>query len=318
MPARLRLVSSQATQATWSLVLDDRARGASLLIDGRDRAEGCDRAGRQIRCELRGMFPGGHTVELRLPGAILRRSVVIGRSWPERPVLVRVRSIDDAKEAAEAGADAVVGDESLGVEALQDIAEVVHAKSARLFVDGRPELVETAGADGVLGRAIPPELLRRFPEARTVAVDAAGTQLLARLVESGPLGDSTQLQRTAGIVEAHGLLAGALALLAPRGAIVDRASFPLIGARKRHAALRGGTGTFLTTEPTRVGFTLSKSGDDVTVLVNAHAEPWSVRPSAPSEPLDLLGSTINGGEVTVRPRDVALLVRAPAPDHTRY
>ena len=38
-----------------------------------------------IRCELRGLWPGGHTLEVRLPNAVLKRSVLIGKPWPERP-----------------------------------------------------------------------------------------------------------------------------------------------------------------------------------------------------------------------------------------
>src|SRR5262245_45454552 len=83
---RLRLVSSEPTGAAWSFVIEDRGGGAELLIDGRPRTIGCMRAGVTIRCELRGMFPGGHTVEVRLAGAVLRRSVVLGSPWPARPV----------------------------------------------------------------------------------------------------------------------------------------------------------------------------------------------------------------------------------------
>ena len=148
--ARLRYVSSQATEASWSFVVDDHARSAELLVDGRERPD-CDRAGLTVRCELRGLFPGGHTVELRLPGAVLRRSVVVGRSWPERPVLVRVRSPDEAKEASEAGADGVIADPATALTDLQEIAEAAHVRSARLFVVGDAGAIETAGADGVVG-----------------------------------------------------------------------------------------------------------------------------------------------------------------------
>ena len=215
-------------------MVDDHARSAELLVDGRERPD-CNRAGLTVRCELRGLFPGGHTVELRLPGAVLRRSVVVGRSWPERPVLVRVRSADEAKEASEAGADGVIADPATALSELQDIAEAAaHARSARLFVVGDAGAIETAGADGVVGGAIPPELRLRFPEARVLGLDAAGTVALEKLAASASAEDSGKLDQAVGVVEGKGLIAGTLALLAPRGAIVDKSVFPLLGARKRH------------------------------------------------------------------------------------
>ncbi|HUS66411.1 MAG TPA: hypothetical protein VMZ28_17865 [Kofleriaceae bacterium] len=318
MPARLRFVSSQATHASWSFVVDDRARGAQMLIDGRFRYTGCDRAGRNLRCELRGMFPGGHTVELRLPGAVLRRSVVIGREWPTRPALVRVGSPDEAKAAAKAGADGVIAENSLGPETLGEIAEAVHAESARLFVSGDATAIETAGADGVIDAALPADMKRRFPEAQALAIDAAASKLLLQVDKGTPLPAPAPIHAAAGLVEGRGLYAGALALLGPAGAVVDKSAFPMLGARKRHAALRAGAATLLTALPTRVAFTVSKGGDHVTVLVNADAEPWPVRPAQPANPLDLLGGQVHDGEATVAPNDVALLVSSPQPDRTRF
>src|SRR5258708_34264379 len=105
--ARLRFVSSYATQASWSLVVDDRARAAASWIDGRPRSDDCRRVRTQIRGELRGLWPGGHTVELRTAGALLRRSVLVGRPWPAKLALVRVRNEDEAEAAAKAGADGI-------------------------------------------------------------------------------------------------------------------------------------------------------------------------------------------------------------------
>src|SRR6185503_10483361 len=133
-PTRLRYLSSVATQASWSFVIDDRARAAELLVDGRTRLHDCDRAGRTLRCELRGLFPGGHTVEVRLPGAVLERSVVIGKPWPVRPALVRVRSADEAGAAAAAGADGVIADGALDPAELGEIADAAHARGARFLV----------------------------------------------------------------------------------------------------------------------------------------------------------------------------------------
>lgn len=318
--ARLRFVSSQATQASWSFVVDDHGRGAQLLIDGRFRYTGCDRAGRTQRCELRGLFPGGHTVEARLPGAVLRRSVVLGRPWPARPVLVRVQSADDAKAAAQAGADAVVAHVGLGLAGLQDVAEAAHGRSARLIVEGEgaAEAVETAAADGVLGQPLPDAIKRRFPEAMVLSVDAAASRRVAHVPPGGPLPDAGALVAATGLVEARGLLGGALALLGPRGAIVDAAAFPLLGARKRHAALRGGEAQLVEAGPERLGFTLSKGGDHVTVLVNAGPAPWPVKTPQPAHPLDLLGGRVDGDTALVAPGDVALLIQSPQPDRTRF
>lgn len=162
--ARLRFVSSVATQASWSFVVDDRARGASLLVDGRPRTDGCDRVRSQLRCELRGLWPGGHTVELRLPGAVLRRSVLVGRPWPAKLALVRVRSVDDVEAAARAGADGVI----LAGGDWKELVDAAHKGGMRALVVGAAAPLEWAGADGVLDGAIPPALRARFPEARTL------------------------------------------------------------------------------------------------------------------------------------------------------
>jgi len=314
--ARLRFVRSQATLASWSFAVDDHARGATLLIDGRPRALGCDRAGRELRCELRGLFPGGHTVELRLPGAVLRRSVVIGRPWPARPALVRVRHLEEARAAAEAGADAVIAEAQLGIEALQEIAELVHAKSVRLIVTGDPLLIARAGADGVLDAPLPPELARQFPESLALGRDATASALAAGW-KPGALPDPRRLGAATGLIEAPGLVGGALALLSPRGAIVTREAFPLLAPRKRHLALRAGAHAITTAEAARIGYTLTR-GEVIAVLVNATPEPWLLKPEVPGVPLDLLGGHVKDDQVTVAPNDVALLITSPQPDKTRF
>jgi hypothetical protein len=320
MPARLRWVSSQATQASWSFVVDDRARGAELLVDGRERQYDCNRAGRTLRCELRGLFPGGHTIELRLPGAILRRSVVVGRDWPQWPALVRVHSPEDARDAAQAGADGVVADAALGVENLQDIAEAAHAHSARLLIQGGPaSLLEVAGADGLIGVAVPPDVKSRFPEAMQLAVDEAASQAIGDGAPAVPPPAALdRLRGASGLVEAHGLAGAALAHLAPHGAILDRTSFPLLAARKRHHALRGATVEPFGAEPGRVGILLRAKGDEVMLVVNGSNDVWALTPAAPTDPIDLLGSHVEHGAVLVKPGDVGLLVRSPAPDRTRF
>lgn len=160
----MRFVSSYATQASWSLVVDDRARGAEIWIDGRPRVDACDRIRTQVRCELRGLFPGGHTFELRTAGAVLRRSVLVGAPWREKLALVRVRNEDEAEAAAKAGADGVIivgGD-------WKPIVDAAHKAGVRALVVGDAGAIEWASADGVVGGAIPPPLHARFPEARAI------------------------------------------------------------------------------------------------------------------------------------------------------
>jgi hypothetical protein len=162
--SRLRFVSSVATQASWSLVVDDRARGAEIWIDGRLRADACDHVRSQIRCELRGLFPGGHVFELRTAGAVLRRSVLIGSPWRDKMALVRVRNEDEAEAAAKAGADGVIivgGD-------WKPIVDVAHKAGVRALAVGNAGAIEWAGADGVVGGEIPKALQDRFPEARAL------------------------------------------------------------------------------------------------------------------------------------------------------
>jgi hypothetical protein len=181
--ARLRFVSSYATQASWSLVVDDRARAAQIWIDGRMRDDACNRVRTQVRCELRGLWPGGHTVELRTAGAVLRRSVLIGRPWRDKLALVRVRNEDEAEAAAKAGADGVIivgGD-------WKPIVDVAHKNGARALAVGDAGAIEWAGADGVVGGTIPPALHDRFPEARALPwpPEASSSDEARTLLERG-------------------------------------------------------------------------------------------------------------------------------------
>ena len=338
---RLRFVASQATQASWSFRVDDHARGGELLVDGRPRDEGCARAGRELRCELRGLFPGGHVVELRLPGALLRRSVLIGKPWPERPVLVRAASPEEAAQAVDAGADGVILDarNSPSAADLSELVDVVHAHSARAVVAGDPRSIESAGADALLGDPVPPELTARFPEARTLVVDGAASHALDGAVAPPPDGaaghppdgaathpsdgaaphpldghDLDALLGASGLVEARGLSSAALALAAPHGAIVERAAFPLLSARKRHASLRTGAAKAFAVEPGRVGVKLEQGRDEALVLVNAADAPWSLHPPALVAPQSLVGAPASGdGALTVAAHDVSVLLGAPPP-----
>jgi hypothetical protein len=181
--ARLRFVSSYATQASWSLVVDDRARAAEIWIDGRPRLDACNRVRTQIRCELRGLWPGGHTVELRTAGALLRRSVLIGRPWPPKLALVRVRNEDEAEAAAKAGADGVI----VGAGDWKRIVDAAHKAGVRALVVGDAAAIEWAGADGVLDGEIPKSLRDRFPEARvlTTPPEARDADEAHKLLENG-------------------------------------------------------------------------------------------------------------------------------------
>jgi hypothetical protein len=181
--SRLRFVSSYATQASWSLVVDDRARGAEIWIDGRPRIDACDRIRTQVRCELRGLFPGGHTFELRTAGAVLRRSVLVGAPWRDKLALVRVRNEDEAEAAAKAGADGVIivgGD-------WKPIVDAAHKAGVRALVVGDAGALEWASADGVVGGAIPPALHARFPEARAIdwPAEAKSSDEARTLLERG-------------------------------------------------------------------------------------------------------------------------------------
>jgi hypothetical protein len=313
---RLRWVSSQATQASWSFVVDDRARGAEVLVDGRFRGDGCNRAGRQIRCELRGLFPGGHSVEVRLPAAILRRTVLVGRPWAARPAFVRVRDADEAVAAAKAGADGVVV-EGAALEP-HEIVEAAHKHGTRALARS-VELVELGGADGVLGVALPPDVQRRFPEARAYFVDENASRAVAKFAGGGEAAELKEaLASAAELTAGTGLVAGATALTAEKGALLDKASLGILDGRKRHASLREGKPQDLRTEGARYGVTFVAGSDATTLLINASKEPWRVEPSLPVSPIDLLGGRLQEGKIDVSPNDVALLVRLPEKDKSRY
>jgi hypothetical protein len=313
---RLRFVSSQATLASWSFVIDDRARGAELLIDGRYRADGCNRAGRQLRCELRGMFPGGHTVEVRLPAAVLKRSVLVGKPWPARPAFVTVRDAEEAISAAKAGADGVIIDEKT-LEP-QEVVDAAHKHNTRALVHD-PALIELAAADGLVGVTASPEIQRRFPQVRSFVIDETVTQAVAAFTAGG---DATALKETlaraTGIARGVGLVAAAAALTSEKGAIVDKSALGILDGRKRHKSLREGKLQDLKLDGPRYGVTFVAGSDATTLLINAGSEPWRVEPSLPVSPIDLLGATLDGAAISVAPHDVALLVRLPEKDKTRY
>jgi hypothetical protein len=319
-PLRLRWVASRPAAASWSFVIDDRGQSAELLVDDRPRQVGCWRAGREQHCELRGLMPGGHTVEARVAGAYLKRSVVVGRPWPARPLLVRARTVDDVTAAVNGGADGVVVRASEALAELYDLADAAHRRGARIVIEGADaeQAIERAGADAILDAELPRDLARRFPEARSLRTDGAASKRLAALVESGPFDGARELAGAAGLVEApRGIVAAALALLAPRGAILAEAPGALLPPRRTHAALREGTSRLTTIEGRRLAFTISTAKDSVVIAVNGEAEPWPFRSGIP-KPLDLLGAPANGEEVTIRPADAAMIVPMPAADKSRF
>jgi hypothetical protein len=281
---RLRLISSQATQASWSLVVDDRARGAELLIDGRLRDDACERVRSTIRCELRGLWPGGHTLEMHLPGAVLKRTVLIGKPWPERLVFARAASRDEARAAAEAGADVIIAEGDV-----DDAITGAHQAGARAAVAKDVTLIERGGADAVLDADLPADVAQRFPEARRLAAPP----------------------RAASLAEAAAAIAqGQPIEVAPN-------AFALLRARKKHAALQRGDVKTLVSEAGHRAWELHATSDSVIVAINDSDGEWTLKTDFRA-PIDLLGGHANEDQITVRARDVGVIIRSPLPDVTRY
>ncbi len=316
---RFRFYSSQATRASWSLVLEDGARSAELLIDGRVRDNDCDRKGIQIRCELRGMFPGGHTVELRLPNAVLHRSVLIGRPWPEQPLptgllLVRADTPEKIRELAEAGADGIVL-----ARASEEGVDAAHLHGTRAIIEGKIESdsasIERFGADGVLGGAISGDLVRRFPEARSFTIDVATTQMIDHLQScEAQAAISSTANANGALVETHDAVGAALALAFAKtsGAIIDGSSdalLALLRARKEHASLREGNVSLVSQDHCHLVVRFSRGHEQVDLLVNDGAEPWATKG------VDLLSGPI----AAVAPHAIAIFpVSSSSSDQTHY
>lgn len=252
---RLRFVSSTATQASWSLVVDDRARAGQLWVDGRPRDEDCDRVRSQIRCELRGVWPGGHTFELRVAGAVMRRTVLIGRPWPERLALVRVATPEEVEAAAKAGADGILvtGGET------RSLVNAAHAAGTRAFVWSDATAVEWAGADGIVAGVMPKDLQERFTEAKGLGTPPP---------------------------EVADAAAAALALMSG-DAIVPVSAFDFLRERKHHRSLQQGKATPASGDapPKHRALAVDDRGKDpMTVYVNLDSAPWEVHAFAPPLP----------------------------------
>jgi hypothetical protein len=314
---RLRLVSSETELATWSFVVEDPAGAAQILIDGRPRVDACRRAGLMLRCELRGLFPGGHTLELRLAGGVLRRSAFIGPAWATRPILVRGRDAATIAGAAHAGADGVLIPWAMEPAAIDELVEAAHKGGIRILVDtpiavgdALAERIERYGLDGAIGASLSANAARRFPSVRTFTIDEAASRALASNLAGEPL-PLDRLAQGTGLIDAHGALGLGLAMLAGRAAIAEGASFTLLGVRKRHRALREGTTTVLADDGLRRAVRLQAGGDAVTLVTNTGKEPYTPTVEMPPSPIDLLGGHVAGGEPVVAPGDVAAVLASP-------
>ncbi len=319
----MRLTSSSPVGASWSFVVEDHARAAQLLIDGRPRVLGCQRAGVHLRCELRGLFPGGHTVELRLAGGVLRRSALIGTPWPLRPIFVRARDLGTVTGAAHAAADGVIVPDGLEPVAMEELVEAAHKGGIRALVEAAPgstvasSLVERYALDGLVGGPIDAGVARRFPEARAFTVAPRGVAATDPPEVGRPL-DLSGSHAAGSLVETTGALGLGLALLEGRGAIIDSGGFPLLGVRRRHKALREGKATVLIDDGLRRAVRLSAGGDAITLVANSSKEPWSPTIELPPVPIDLLGGPMSQKGPTVPPGDLAAILASPDPDRTRY
>ena len=318
---RMRLVSSDATVGTWSFVVEDRGGAAQLLIDGRPRVLGCDRAGVTLRCELRGMFPGGHTVELRLAGSVLKRSTVVGAPLPARPLLVRARDLATVVEAGHAGADGVVMPAGLEQSAIEELVDGAHKANLRVFIEGNE--AQTAGSvaryalDGVLGAPIDAPTQKRFPSAHALWIDEAATHALVS-TERGVALPLAQLGHGEGLLDTHGALQVGLAMIAGRGALIDARAFPLLAVRRRHKALREGTSSIVVDDGVHRAVRMAAGTDAVTLVCNAGTDPYAPRIELPPVPIDLLGGPMTPNGPVVPPGEVAAILASPDPDRTHY
>jgi hypothetical protein len=319
----MSLVSSDAEGAAWAFVLADHGRAGQILIDGRPRVDDCFRAGVTLRCELRGLFPGGHILELRLAGGVLRRSVVLGTPWNPHPVFVRARDAATVIGATHAGADGVLLPQGLEPAAFEELVEDAHKGGLRALLEvatpgaDANAILERYALDGLVGAPIDPSLHHRFPATRAFEVDGITTQQLADNLAGTPM-PLAALSGSDGLVEAHGALALALLLLARRGAIIDGSAFPLLAIRKRHKALREGTSTVLADDGLQRAVRISAGGDALTLVANAGRAPFAPTVELPPVPIDLLGGPMSIQGPTVPPGDVAAILASPDPDRTKY
>ena len=318
-PPRMAFRASSPTDGAWAFSITDHSGAAQLLLDDRYRGDICRRVGQELRCEIRGLFPGGHTVEVRLPGAVLHRSALIGVPWPKRPLLVEVRSVEQATAAARAGADCLLytGED---VTLAADLALAAHANGARLAIALPGSAIAATGADAVWARALDPETKRRFPETREL-IPHANPQLLAELAAPGEPIAWQRVLDAVGVVQAIDpatVKLAPLGLLAPAGLLVDEKNLDLVKARRKQAALRDGKPTLKLEQPRRAVVEFQLGRHSTLWVANLDpVEEWRFVPDGVAQPLDLLGGSLDGEAIRIRPSDFSLIVRLPGRDPSR-
>ena len=266
---------------------------------------------------MRGLFPGGHTVQVQMPGAVLRRSALIGIPWPMRPLVVRVRDVEQAQTAARDGADLVLY-EGADVSLAADIVLSAHANGARvaLTLPGSGAIAQT-GADAVWARTLDSETKRRFPETRELIPSNSPT-LLEEVAAAADRASFDRLLATVGVVEVPRPALAPLGLLAPGGIVVDPTSLDLVKARKRQTPLREGKTAILIVQNRRAVVTFRAGHQSLLWVANLDPSmEWRFVPEGVSRPLDLLGGALDGDAIRIRPGDFSLIVQLPGRDPSR-
>lgn len=314
--SRMAFRASRPTDGAWAFTITDHSGAGQMLLDDRYRNDICRRAGQDLRCEIRGLFPGGHSVEVQMPNAVLRRTALVGIPWPKHPLVVRVYDVEQARSAAYAGADAVLY-EGEDRDVAQDITRVAHAAGARMVLALPGEAVAFTGADAVWDRALDPETKRRFPETRELIPNKQG-DLVGTAAARGDRESLEALLRASGVVEVQKAEHTALGLLAPGGMLIGANNLELCKQRKKQPVLRNGTAQLKSLDARHavVEFRL----DDKSLLWAANFDPaadWRFVPEGVAQPLDLLGSSLDGDAIRIRPNDFSLIVRLPGRDPSR-
>lgn len=308
--------ASRPTDGAWAFSIADHSGSGQLLLDDRYRNDICRRVGQELRCEIRGLFPGGHTVEVSSAGSVLRRSALIGVPWPAHPVVVRVRDVDQTYTAAHAGADAVLY-EGEDVEVAQDIVRAAHGGGARAIIVLPGEVVSLTGADAVWGRALDPETKRRFPETRELH-PATDPSLVTAAWEQADRAALAKLLDATGLVEIDRPELTPLGLLAPAGMVVAANNLDLVRARKKQGALRHGKAQLQSIEGRRAVVEFRAGRESLLWVANLDpAAEWRFVPTGVTQPLDLLGGSVDGEAIRVRPNDFSLIVKLPGRDPSR-
>jgi hypothetical protein len=136
---------------------------------------------------------------------------------------------------------------------------------------------------------LPADLAARFPEARALPAPP----------------------RAASLADA------AAAIAEGRPIEVAPNAFPLLRARKKHAALQRGESKPLVSEAGHRAWELHATSDAVIVAINDSDGEWTLATNFRA-PIDLLGGHADQEKITVRARDVGVIIRSPLPDTTRF